>query len=138
MAQRVRTDPESTAAAAYVARDEALHAPARQSPAARVDEERVSGLRSAVCGPDKSNSVPVPLPQAFLGCRIERDDALLASFAHDPDHAAGQVDVLEIERDQLAQTNARRIKELQDGAVSSAKRRRDVWSLQQLRHLVDG
>src|SRR5437773_8737692 len=142
MAQRVRADAEPRAAAFDVTRDEALHAPASQPSAARVDEEGffpgfgpwVLGL--GMCAQRKP--VFQPRAQRRSSLLIEGDDALFSPLTHDSDDTVRKIDVLEIERDQLAQTNARRIKELQDGAVSTAERRRHVWSLQQLRYLVDG
>src|SRR5258708_5392092 len=116
MPQRVRADAEAGAAALHVGRDKALDAPSCQSPAASIHEQRIRGSSRVgswafgvgVC-PRRAKREAVHEPRAsrLLGGRVERDDALLSALAHDSNHTRprAEIDILEIEADQLAQTN---------------------------------
>ena len=69
--------------------------------------------------------------------RIDRDDArLLAAFA--ADEAAGQADIVDVEADELADTDARGIQDLEHGLVAAALHLRDLRLLQQKLDLFAG
>ena len=70
--------------------------------------------------------------------RIERHDAFLAPLAEDADHAAGEVHVLQIQPDELAETQAGGVEELQDGPVPKTQRGRRIRNGEQGAHFVDG
>src|SRR5438552_13517203 len=130
MTQRVWTDAESRAAAADITRHESLYAAAGESAAPRIHEQRIAARQC--------DAILQPASQRRGGFLIERDDAFFSSLPHHADHATRQIDILEVERDELAEPNAGCIKELEDGTVAPAERRRGIRRVQQLRHLVDG
>lgn len=68
---------------------------------------------------------------------MERHDPFFAAFPQHPHHAPGEVQVVEIQPHQLAQAQARRIKQFENRFVASAERRADVGRLEQLRHFPD-
>jgi hypothetical protein len=69
---------------------------------------------------------------------VERDEPLLRSLPHHAHHARGQVHVLEVEADELAQAESRCVEELENGAVAPAKGLGRVGHLEQRGHLVHG
>ena len=75
---------------------------------------------------------------ASAAASVERHEPLLAALAahaHDP---ARQVDVLEIEIDELAQPQSRRVEQLEDRAIAPPGDGRRVRRREQPLHLVDG
>ena len=90
---------------------------ARRDPfAALADEERLRvGARQA--GSHRE-------PGAHRGCRrgAYRNDPLLRALAPDADLARREIDALDIETGKLGQTQARRIRELEERAVAQRKR----------------
>ena len=69
--------------------------------------------------------------------RIDRDDArLLAAFA--ADEAAGQTDIVDVEADELADTDARGVQDLEHGLVAATLHLRDLRLLQQKLDLFAG
>src|SRR5262245_54081370 len=105
MTQRVWADPESRAAARNASRHQPLNASAGQSSTPGVDKERLA-LRlpppvRVVSG--EQGSIGVPLAQSFLSGFVERYDPLFASFAHHAHHPTREIDILQVERNELAQ-----------------------------------
>src|SRR4030095_9373651 len=141
VAQRVWADPESRAAARNVPRHQPLNAPAGQSSAPGVHKKwgrlMVRRPSPVLFASGEHGPVGVPLPDTLLSRLVERDDAFLASFAHDADHPTREVDVLQVQCDKLAQADAGGVKQLEDGAIAAAERSRKIRRLEQLRHLVD-
>src|SRR5262245_17293486 len=127
MTKRMRTDAQAAAAQRHIAPHQAVYAPAAQARAAIVDEQRIAARVSpfAICNSrfafhvlcsffvllystSEKYGLAILHPGANrrLGTLVERQHALLAAFPHHPQHAARQVQILEIDADQLAQSQS--------------------------------
>ena len=139
--QRVRADPHLRARAADVAPHEPVDAARGQAAAAVVEKERVAGGPPAPrpVRPGRGRPQRAPILQIAAHRRgrrpVERQHALLAALPAHAQHPAAQIDVFEVQTDQLAQAQTRRVEQLQHGAVAPAERRRGVGRPEQLLHL---
>src|SRR5262249_10296623 len=100
----------------------------------RQEEKAFVGSDSEL-GPD----VPDIALDPEEGALSDRHDAVLLPLAL-PDHqrAAREADVIELQVDELAPTDPRRVQRLQDRAVPDAVRRRDVRLSEDALGLLDG
>ena len=139
MPERVRADAGRRARPQDVPTHETVDAARREPVAAIVEEQRVVHGPRGPRARRRLQRPPVLEVAAHGGGRgpVERQDALLAALAADAKHPVRQVDVLEVQADELAQAQARRVEQLQDGAVAPAERRRVVRRCEQLPHLDD-
>src|SRR5947208_872662 len=136
MPQRMRADAHARAAGRDVAAHQPVDAADGQTSAAIVQEERAAGAGWA--GPAGRSVLPFqPFPpflptkdllailQIFPNrrrrARIERHDARLASLAEDANHPCAHVDVVDIDAYELAEPQAGRVEQLEDGAVAPAE-----------------
>src|SRR5207247_4105116 len=115
MPQRVRADAGARARRGDVASYEPVDAPYGQPRAAVVHEQWLSRVASssARCG--------TPPNEQFAGVQVranrlrradvERDHPRLAAFAPDPHHPRAQIHIIEIEADELAETQSRRVEQ---------------------------
>ncbi len=163
--QRVRADAEARAARRHVPPHQPVDAARRQprrpdsSGTAGSRRDRDSAVRPDVSTPfDRvaarrarrtpsrepgRRAEPVELPpqsasHARSAASVVRLNGTIRSFRPFPSTRTTRplrVDVVEVEPDQLAQAQPRRVEQLQDRAVAAAERQRRVGHLEQLRHL---
>src|SRR6185503_18392777 len=150
MPQRVRADPEARAARGDISGDEPLHTPPGQTCPPKVDEQRF-GLSSQLWALDfglwaldfglwalgfwlwalglglwaltKDRAVGKPRANRLLSGVVERHQAFLRALPHHTHHPCTQIHFVEIEADQLAQPQARRIEQLEDRPITASERR---------------
>src|SRR3546814_4523160 len=75
-------------------------------------EMRISDWSSDVCSSDLPRA-----EQCACGRRTERDDPLLRALAEHPHGPPREIEVREVESDELAHPNPRRVEELDDREV---------------------
>jgi hypothetical protein len=80
---------------------------------------RTSTYQSRTHGTGKGLSVLQVLPNGSGSGAVERNDSLLSAFTQHSKQTPAQVEVLEIDAYELAQSETRGIEELQDGSVTS-------------------
>src|SRR5688572_26394233 len=143
MTQRVRADAELRAAFGHVPPYEAIDTTRRQALASIIEEQwsaRSTGafyLRSALCPLPWCGSIFEPRAESVSRRAVERNEPLFTALAQHPHHSTRQVHVFHVEPDQLAQPQARRVEELQDGSIAAAERRRGIRHLEQPVHFGD-
>src|SRR4051812_7979951 len=160
MAQRVRADPEPRAAGGHVLPNQLVDAPGRQPAPQVIEKQRLAfppprarrggltpwgltpparyrGLTPWQTPWGQTPAVGEPGAEGGGGGRVEWDDPLLPPLAEDADDAAGQVHVIEVETNQLAEAQAGGVEQFEDGLVAPAERRRRVRLFEQCGHFVD-
>ena len=119
VAQRVGADAHARAALRDVAPQQAIDAAAGQPRAAVVDEQRVrvfagfarfGETREALAVGRGGSRVATMAARSFIhafnaatGALVERQDSFLAALPHHADHPIAEVEILEVDRDELAQ-----------------------------------
>src|SRR5688572_3499482 len=68
---------------------------------------------------------------------VERHEPFLSALAANAHHASGQIDVLNVEAHQLAESKAGGIEQLQDCAIAAPGRTAEVRSAEHLIHLLE-
>ncbi len=89
--------------------------------------------------PLREQRLPVGQPGAQrVGCTaVEGHEPLLPPLPHHANHPTAEIHVLEVERHEFAQAEARRVEQLEDGTIAAAERAAHVGGFEQADHLVD-
>src|SRR6266542_623307 len=112
--QRVRGDVRSSGDVAYAGVNESSHRTLVDPPTPHSEEERLT----AEDGRQGGATALDPLIQRASRWAPHRHAALLVALADHPDQPPAVVDIAEVEAYQLSDTDAGRVQEFQDRAVS--------------------
>jgi len=112
--------------------EDPAYAAVGQSTAAKVEEHRLL-VAPAFTQPSRGRE---PAAEGVSCLAAERHQTFLAALAVDADHAAGEVEVVEIQAHEFAHAQARGVEQLEDRAVACRALVVAVDCVQQREHLI--
>src|SRR6266850_2766571 len=129
MPEAVRRNPVLHGALGETRGEDPPHASIGEARAFLADEDRVDPFPGGDCLRPAARG-EVVLERCFR-LLSEEDVPLLAPLAEDEDRPLREIEILEIERDQLADAHPRRVEKLEEGAIALTLERRRLGSLEE-------